>query len=227
MLPKLLIGNDDENLRDWIWSWWLTVDSELIRKEFHPDLIVVPDGEVNSVGVNVVKELSKTLYLKPVESSVKVIIINKAELMTVEAQNAILKMLEEPPEYVQWFLVTEKPDSLLPTVLSRLGEVKVQSSKLKVKSSNEKEGGGLMTILSIVPAERLVQTPVLAKDRETAVKFINNWLIVAHRRLVYEESKDVWLMAVKVLDQGRKYLEANTHAQLTMDWVLLRLPVVR
>lgn len=85
-----------------------------------PDIIFVSHEKPNSIGVDDIRDqLNNDVTIKPYSSPYKVYIINEAEKMTVQAQNAILKTLEEPPEYAVIMLLTTNVNSLLPTILSR------------------------------------------------------------------------------------------------------------
>lgn len=72
-----------------------------------------------SLGIETVKTLQKTIYLTPVQGKKKLLVIRDANLLTTEAQNALLKFLEEPPAHMIILLVTESLQSLLPTIQSR------------------------------------------------------------------------------------------------------------
>lgn len=85
-----------------------------------PDIIRVTHEKPNTIGVNDIRsQINNDVAIRPYSSPYKVYIVNEAEKMTVEAQNALLKTLEEPPEYVVILLLTSNADALLPTVLSR------------------------------------------------------------------------------------------------------------
>lgn len=85
-----------------------------------PDIIYVSHEKPNTIGVDDIRaQLNNDVVIKPYSSPYKVYIINEAEKMTVQAQNAILKTLEEPPEYAVIFLLTTNVNSLLQTILSR------------------------------------------------------------------------------------------------------------
>lgn len=87
-----------------------------------PDCIrVKPDG--NSIKIAQIRNLQSDIVIKP-HKKYKIYIIDRAEKMTVEAQNALLKTLEEPPEYAIIILVTNNKESLLPTIRSRCEIVK-------------------------------------------------------------------------------------------------------
>lgn len=87
-----------------------------------PDYFFIePDG--SSIKINQIRNLMKTTMEKPVESSWKVYIINDADLMTKEAQNCILKTLEEPQEYVVLILIASNENNILTTVKSRCTKI--------------------------------------------------------------------------------------------------------
>ena len=67
--------------------------------------------------------------IKPYSNRYKIYIIPEADLLTVQAQNALLKTIEEPPEYAIIFLLTENADSLLPTIRSRCVMLKLRNIK--------------------------------------------------------------------------------------------------
>ena len=86
----------------------------------HPDIIRVVHEKPNTISVDDIREqVNADVAVKPYGSAHKVYIINEAEKMTAQAQNALLKTLEEPPEYVVILLLTSNVNSLLPTILSR------------------------------------------------------------------------------------------------------------
>ena len=85
----------------------------------HPDIIRIR-REKATIGVDDIRgQLNNTIAIKPYNSRYKIYIINEAEKMTEAAQNALLKTIEEPPEYAVILLLTDNMNMLLPTVLSR------------------------------------------------------------------------------------------------------------
>ncbi len=85
-----------------------------------PDIIRVMHEKPNTISVDDIRvQINNDVAIKPYSSPYKVYIVNEAEKMTVQAQNAILKTLEEPPEYAVILLLTTNVNSLLPTILSR------------------------------------------------------------------------------------------------------------
>ena len=96
-----------------------------IEKGIFPDLNVVnlDDGK-KDIQINQIRGLIKNLSLKPYSSPFKSAIIDNASLMSKASQNSFLKFLEEPGGQALLILITDSPERLLPTVLSRLQKIK-------------------------------------------------------------------------------------------------------
>lgn len=88
----------------------------------NPDFsILEPEG--TSIKIDQIREFIKKVYEKPVVSNRKVYIINDSNNMTKEAQNSLLKTLEEPPEYVTIILISSNENMFLPTIKSRCTKI--------------------------------------------------------------------------------------------------------
>lgn len=86
----------------------------------HPDIITITHEKPNTISVDDIRQqINGDVVIKPYKGPYKVYIINEAEKMNVQAQNALLKTIEEPPEYVVILLLTSNINALLQTVLSR------------------------------------------------------------------------------------------------------------
>ncbi len=84
-----------------------------------PDIFYVSPAK-QSISINEIRNLKKHIFQKPVHLPSKIIIFKEAHKLTTEAQNALLKILEEPPENVIIILEAQNKENLLPTVRSRL-----------------------------------------------------------------------------------------------------------
>ncbi len=94
----------------------------------HPDIILVSHEKPNSIGVEEIRQqVNNTVGIKPYQGPYKVYIIPQADMMTVQAQNALLKTIEEPPEYAVVMLLTENADMLLATINSRCVMLKLRN----------------------------------------------------------------------------------------------------
>ena len=98
----------------------ILLDTENVENS--PDYInIYPDG--NSIKIAQIRKLQTDIIVKP-HNQYKIYIINQAESMTIEAQNALLKTLEEPPEYAIIILITSNKEALLDTIKSRCEIIK-------------------------------------------------------------------------------------------------------
>ena len=91
----------------------------------HPDVIVVSEEEKAEMGIDHVRKLIKEVYLKPQLSKRRVFIIKNAEKLNKSAQNALLKIIEEPPSYAVFIMLCENSAMLLNTILSRGVKIKI------------------------------------------------------------------------------------------------------
>ena len=94
------------------------------RKVFegnHPDFITVTDPEHKNIAVKIVREIRDDMFIRPNEAEHKIYLF--AQDMGIEGQNALLKVLEEPPRYGVFMLLTDNPEKILPTVRSRCTEL--------------------------------------------------------------------------------------------------------
>ena len=104
-----------------------------INNGIHPDVIFVTretdsKGKVKSgITVDVIRRMNADAFIAPNEAEHKVYIIQEADTMNANAQNAALKLFEEPPAGAMFLLCVQNPDLLLPTVRSRCGEVYVSA----------------------------------------------------------------------------------------------------
>lgn len=92
-----------------------------VMNNVHPDIITVADPEKKRVPVDLVRQARADIYTKPNEGKKKIYLFPQE--LGLEGQNALLKILEEPPQYGVFLLLTDNPERLLPTVRSRCVEL--------------------------------------------------------------------------------------------------------
>ena len=98
-----------------------------------PDIITVTHEKPTSIGVEDIRgQLCGDIQIKPYSSPYKIYIVDEAEKMTVQAQNALLKTIEEPPAYGVIMLLTTNADAFLPTILSRCVTLKLRPVKSEI-----------------------------------------------------------------------------------------------
>ena len=96
-----------------------------IAEHNHPDFITVEDPEHKNVAVKIVRKIREDVFIRPNESDYKIYLFPQE--LGLEGQNALLKILEEPPPYGVFILLTDNPEKLLPTVRSRCTELALQA----------------------------------------------------------------------------------------------------
>jgi DNA polymerase-3 subunit delta' len=90
-----------------------------IGRGVHADVLLIEPGETGAIKVDQIREAIERSAYRPFEGRRRVVIVNDADAVLLEAQNALLKTLEEPPSASTFVLVTSRCDVLLPTVVSR------------------------------------------------------------------------------------------------------------
>ncbi len=100
----------------------------------HPDIQIINE-ESETIKINTIRDMIQTVYQKPILSNKKIYIINDCDKMTKEAQNSLLKTLEEPPEYIIMILIASNSDMILNTIKSRC--TKIVFDKLNNKEIQE------------------------------------------------------------------------------------------
>ncbi len=111
-------------------------------------LEIVPD-EKKTIGIDAVRNISHFLYSRPVASPRRTVFIDTAEALTDEAQNAILKIVEEPPAWGLILMSVENPESIFATLRSRLQKIYIPSVLTREKSpAPEAKGRSLSELLS-------------------------------------------------------------------------------
>ena len=92
-----------------------------ILADTHPDFITVEDPEHKALPVRMVREARESMFIRPNEGNRKIYLFPQE--MGIEGQNALLKILEEPPSYGVFLILSDNPEKLLPTVRSRCTEL--------------------------------------------------------------------------------------------------------
>lgn len=166
----------------------------------HPDLKFI-EPEKSLIKKEIIDNIIKTINVSPLESKRKIIIIDDCDKMGMEAQNALLKTLEEPPSYINMILITSNTKALIPTILSRSQIVKfhpVRSEIIKQlivaqygKSEEEASFIAHFTRGSIGKSIDLCETEDFFERRDKTINIIHN--IVSGDRLNIINSVDYFL----------------------------------
>lgn len=188
----------------------------------HPDLVTVEGA--NSIGIEQVRELKNKLSLKPYSALNKVAVISQAEKMTLPAQNALLKTLEEPADKTLLVLGAPKSDSLLTTIISRCqiiplaqeGDFPLNESKIaQYRQITQK-------ILEARVGERLKEASNLAIDKNQAIEFIQIQLLI-FRELMLQKPTTNTINNIRHAQNTLRLLQANVNPTLAIGNLFLCL----
>ena len=201
----------------------------------NPDFsILEPEG--TSIKIDPIREFIKKVYEKPIVSNRKVYIINDSNYMTKEAQNALLKTLEEPPEYVTIVLITSNENMFLPTIKSRCTKIifnKLTDVELKEILQKEYKYENISQIVLEI-ADGSVKKALNLKDREDEYLKINKVFenlekldiidLITSKEQIFKNKEDVEeilsyinLIFFNKVKQNIKYIECMKTIEDTKD----------
>ena len=185
---------------------------------------------INTIGIEEVRNMQKKLFLKPIRGKTKTVILEDAQLLTIIAQNALLKALEEPPNNTIIILSTESIEPLLPTIISRC---KIIEIKDKNPNLSEKETQKIIEFLQLLPnmsiGEKLKKAENISKDKPKAKIWIANLIHILRVKLlqlVSVKSPDTLatLHSITTLQKTHTLLNTtNTNPRFAIEIAILSL----
>ena len=199
-ISTLIYGSNSENRVEEIKK---TLSN--FKWEFNPDLKIIERTKTKkSIGIEEVRPVSNYLKIKPL-GKIKVVIVKEANLLTIEAQNSLLKILEEPPEYAQIFLEGNTIESLLPTILSRCVKIKLSNAEILIPESE---------FFKMTLAERFDYMEALSKqEKEEIISFLTNTLKILKKPENKIELENLNLL-LSTIENLSKF---NVNTRLTLE----------
>jgi DNA polymerase III delta prime subunit len=174
-----------------------------------------------AVGIAQVREFQKKIFLKPFKSRQKAVILSAQNAITTEAQNALLKVLEEPPENTIILLICESAEEFLPTIISRCKIITLdkESSGINLKEYGET----LSSLKDMGVGDRLKLAQDNSKDKETALRFIEG-LILASEALLKNAKDNELVNAIGLMQKTYTEIKTtNANLRLGVENLLLNL----
>lgn len=158
-----------------------------------------------ALGIPDVRNLQKKIYLTPVKGDKKIIAIEAFFGATIEAQNALLKVFEEPPATTIMIIAAKSIDFLLPTIISRCTLIMLFGKKSLTEKENEEYIQILKQITRSKTAKGFLYAQNFGKSREEALGFLEN-LVLSARFMIDNDDKDLNQTKLrKILKQIQKY----------------------
>lgn len=211
------------------------IENEIKKNSGKLKVSLVNRTEINpatSLGISDVRKISQIMLLKPFGGGDRLVIIRKMDSATVEASNALLKFLEEPPPHNFIILIAENINKLLPTIVSRC-QVISDNNKISGQSTGDmgETKKNLQRILSASAGERILLSQKLATGREEGLQFLSNLLVVLED-LLYKPDTEINLspkeiaLLLKKISVAKNYLERYINSKATLDVLFLGFPKV-
>jgi len=218
----LIFGGNKSNREDELFKG--------IDNKKSPDIkIVEPEKEKKSIGIEQIREGVKFLQEKPFELKYKYLIIPQAEKLTREAQNSLLKILEEPPIYGDIRLGTKAEQDLLETVISRCKKInviniktnRVGDSEKKETTDTDTEYTNYNSIKKMTIGEKLDFMEALSKEeKELILETIEEW--IKQERLLIDNTNNT--TTIQVLIQVLEDLNnTNINTKLSLEYLAIHL----
>lgn len=190
----------------------------------------------NSIKIVQIRNLITQLHTKPVNGKLRAGIILEAEKATIEAQNALLKLLEEPPKTTYLFLSAPNPKHLLPTIASRCRIVQLHHDAPLLDKDTEKEMKRIFGLIKGVAFYKIKGDPLnkdalknafelaekLGKNRGLADQFLHDALLYVRQQYLEKPGKEVAYIARKLL-LSRRLISANVNPRQVLENLFLDL----
>jgi len=188
------------------------------------DRTYIKGDKESSLGIELIKKLQEKIFFKPLRGQDKAVIIPQSELLTIPAQNALLKLLEEPPNHTFIFLLSTNTEVFLPTILSRCQIINIKEvdasfsvdEKQEVKDSFNKWNNQSL-------GDALKQAEILAKDKTKTLQILERYIIIGENILRNDVINQKYLAPqLKKLQQTYTILKTtNTNPRLSLEHLFL------
>lgn len=215
---------------------YLSLESPLKLETPPPDLHFIDGTLVSSIGIDDVRALIRSLQYHPYQSPIQVGLILMANMLTEEAQNSLLKTLEEPTEFTKFILTTPHEKFLLPTILSRSQKVYIKEKIIPRPQTEEEIAPDIIPIETFVGqdlVEKFLYIETLVnEDKETPgtiaaflgelTQFYREALLSATRTRE-DESVTQHSADLKRISRAMHYINRNANKRLTLENLILHL----
>lgn len=197
-----------------------------LQAKTHPDAVWIE--ETREIPIGAIRSLRNHLSLSSWQSSFKIAVIERAHLMNIEAQSALLKLLEEPRRNVVLILLTRYPGLLLDTIRSRTQEIKWYTFPISLKE-DAKDREELKLLRNSLLQERFDYAKKVAETSDDAVQVLEGWLKA--QRFILLEAISGSLKSVAQEERALKTMQemlqvvktTNVTPRLAVEQVLLEL----
>jgi DNA polymerase III gamma/tau subunit len=178
-----------------------------------------------AMGIGDVRNIQKAILLKPFRGKTKAVIIETYEDITIEAQNALLKILEEPPANTIIIITTAKKELILPTIISRCKVIILQEKEIKLTEDDSlKLQETLNILLNGKIGDKLKIAETIAKEKTEPVLWLEKMAFFVKNKLLEKDNKLKYLNFLKELQKTYKIIKStNVSQRIAIENLLLSL----
>lgn len=193
--------------------------------------LVINPIQGKNIGIDEIRMAASWLNTTQINTQIKILQINSADLMTNEAQNSLLKLLEEPGNNNQILLVSRLPDQLLPTVLSRCQLITLADKPQLSSYPTELEMNQVNRLINQTPTQAIVsiEEEGITKNQSLITKLLFNFIYCCQKNIItHSDTKKLSqldrLKIIRLASRSLEMLEANVNPRLVIETFLLDLP---
>jgi len=224
VIHSILITNGSKQKRK---EEAFSLAQKILKKEInnHPDFSKFESSD--SLKITQVRQLQKNLALKPYQADYKVALIKEAEKLTLPAQHALLKTLEEPPANSIIILTAQNKELLLPTIISRCQIIKLKDNENANNQIDGKDKDVLFEqINNLIKAsigQRLLMAEKISKNKDETIEFCQKQLLAWRLIMLQENSFSRKKIAenLHLIQQALTLLKTNTNHKLVLENLLI------
>jgi len=167
-----------------------------------------------AVGIEDVRNIQKKTILRPFRGKTKAVVLETYEGITTEAQNALLKVLEEPPANTLIIISTAKKELILPTILSRCKIIELNGERQTLsEEENNQYFNVLMSLSENGTGYRLKLAQDITKDKNEAILWLEKMIITARQQLLQTCNKSSTFF-LRGIEPTQKKKPPNPHSKL-------------
>jgi hypothetical protein len=203
-------------------------DPDFSFSQTDPDICIVDPVDESSIGIDKVREITHFFSTRPFSGKVKTVFIKDSGKLTIEAQNALLKTLEEPPSYGLIFLAVLKEDKVLETIVSRCSIKTFPIQKEKIDPELKE------TYLTLCKQIKDSSIGISFKNFEShtqdsskAKEFLNAMVLSLREDLLKSENREISpnlsTIYLRQFEKAYKSINSNANLRLTIDSLVVTL----
>ncbi len=218
MQSFIIASRNTEKRKDYIESFCTSKSISQFDKHY------IQPGE-NSFGITEIRNVQKTAFLRPQKGSEKAIILENAQKLTTEAQNALLKMLEEPPTNTYIFLSATTENFFLPTILSRCKLIILPEQDTTI-SDEEKEilHSQIQIMTTGTVGDKLYLAEKVAGEKEKIGEWLREIVLLLRDNMLEDPKNATYPNFIVQMQEASKFFQTtNVAPRVLLEHTFLSL----